>query len=62
MVRISDTNANSLKSLNLKVTRQQEELEKTHLSLSRHAENLEERVESRTLELKAAQGKTGKTD
>lgn len=60
MVRVSDANENSLKSLNLKVTKQQEELEKTHKTLSRHAEDLEERVENRTVELVEAQEKLEK--
>ncbi len=60
MVRVSDANENSLKSLNLKVTKQQEELASTHKTLARHAEDLEQRVESRTAELVAAQEKLEK--
>ena len=60
MVRVSDVNENSLKSLNAKVTKQQEELEETHKVLSRHAEDLEQRVDNRTVELTAAQEKLEK--
>ena len=60
VVRVSDSNERKLKSLNSKVTKQQEELEKTHKDLAQHAEALEGRVDSRTKELVVAQEKLEK--
>lgn len=60
VVSVSDSNEHKLKSLHSKITKQQEELGKTHKTLAQHAEALEGRVESRTKELVVAQEKLSK--
>ena len=60
LMRVSDSNENRLKQVNIKVSRQQEELEKTHAELSQHAELLETKVADRTKDLESAQEKLEK--
>lgn len=60
LMRVSDSNENRLKQVNIKVSRQQEELEKTHAELSQHAELLEAKVADRTKDLESAQEKLEK--
>jgi len=60
LTRFSDSNEKKLRQVNLKATKQQEELEKAHQSLTQHAELLEEKVGNRTKELVAVQEKLEK--
>ncbi len=60
LTRFSDSNEKKLRQVNLKATKQQEELEKAHQTLTQHAELLEEKVDNRTKELVAVQEKLEK--
>ena len=60
LMRVSDSNEHRLKQVNTQVSRQQEELEKTHAELSQHAELLEVKVADRTKDLQSAQEKLEK--
>ncbi len=60
LMRVSDSNEHRLKQVNVKVSRQQQELEKTHAELSHHAEHLEAKVAERTKDLESAQEKLEK--
>ncbi|MBF0454325.1 MAG: GAF domain-containing protein [Magnetococcales bacterium] len=57
LVRMSDRSEEGLKKANDKIQAQQLELEKAHQKLGQHAETLEEKVQARTQELVATQGK-----